>query len=153
LIPEQEEEPIVPVFVEDEDDIKWDEDGQNILKERSGTGFSALLNHVSPAIASPKLLSRACVTIDTRKPWHPLERQIRSIFPDPEPLLYRLRRQRISTFTAREKKVYVLCRNGAGEREIGCILGLKRERLAKILETIAWKLGVHTAEISRFEPI
>ena len=151
LIPDKVEKPVIPIFVEDEEDMSWEEDGQNILKKTPDARFTVFSNHANSTPLSRKLRDHVLTSIDTRKPWIALDRQIRNLFPDPEPILYRLRRQRIATFTVRENKVYTLRRNGAGDGEIGRILGLNGNQLPRTLTNLARKLGVHETEIANFE--
>jgi hypothetical protein len=151
MIPQEEEQPVVPIFVEDEEDMNWEEDSQNILKRTPNARFAVFTNHANSTPLPRKLRDHVLTSVDTRKPWLALERQIRSLFPDPEPILYRLRRQRVATFTVRENKVYILRRNGAGDGEIDRLFGLNGNQRSRILAALARKLGVHEAEIANFE--
>ena len=151
LVPARTVEPTVPVVLEDEDDLDWENFGQNTLKETPGARFIVFSNHARRTSASPELRNHLRVSIDTKKPWIPLQCQIRILIPDPEPVLDRLRRQRIETLTPRERKIQLMLRDGLGDREINRILRLHGDRLSRILKGMAQKLGVHESEIREFE--
>lgn len=151
LIPDTGEAPLLPIFVEDGNGMNWDEVGHNILQRSPGARFLVFSNGSHHPPVEEKVSRHIDGWVDTRKPWIPLERQIRMHFTEPEPLLYQLRRQRIALFTARERKVYLLRRNGVGDGEIHRTLRLPANRLPIILTSISRKLGVHETEIATFE--